>query len=63
MTAATTSARHDAQAALTQPAAVRATAINTALADLYEVAQQDVRLGKASPEVWTAVCAVSEAKR
>lgn len=60
MTALT--ARHDAQTALTQPAAVRATAINTALADLYEVAQQDVRLGKASPELWTAVVTVKEAR-
>jgi hypothetical protein len=41
----------------------RAERINSALADLFEVAEQDVRMGKASPELWSAVCAVREMRR
>jgi hypothetical protein len=68
MTALTRTERHNAQVALDRPmtlveAGRRAERINSTLADLYEVAQQDVRLGKASPELWTAVCSVTEAKR
>lgn len=41
----------------------RAERINSAMADLFEVAEQDVRMGKASPELWSAVCAVREMRR
>src|SRR5690606_18598967 len=41
----------------------RAERINSAMADLFEVAEQDVRMGKASPELWSAVCAVREVRR
>lgn len=56
--------RHDAQTALDRPmtlaeAGRRAERVNTAMAHLFDVAQQDVRLGQAS----TAVVAVGEAKR
>jgi len=60
--------RHDAQRALDRPltpieAGRRAERINSALADLFDVAEQDVRMGKASPELWSAVCAVREVRR
>ncbi len=66
---ATRTQRHNAQVALDRPAETlqaagrRAERINSALADLFEVAEQDVRMGKASPELWSAVCAVREVRR
>lgn len=67
MTALT--ARHNAQVALDRPAETlqdagrRAERINSAMADLFEVAEQDVRMGKASPSVAAAVRDVKEARR
>lgn len=61
--------RNDAQRALDRPAMTlieagrRAERVNSALADLYDIAEQDVRMGKASPEMWSAVVSVKEARR
>jgi len=61
--------RTDAQTALNPrpmtllEAGRRAERINSALADLYDIAEQDVRMGKASASMWSAVCAVKEARR
>jgi len=62
------SARHDAQRALDRPvmtladAGRRAEGINSALADLFDVAERDVRTGRASAEVRAAVIGVREAR-
>lgn len=61
--------RHDAQRALDRPAMTlaeagrRAERINSAMADLFDVAEQDVRMGKASASVAAAVRDVKEARR
>jgi hypothetical protein len=65
----TATQRHDAQVALNRPAMTlqdagrRAERINSAMADLYEVALVEGRAGRVSPEVWKAVGAVTEARR
>jgi len=59
--------RHDAQHTLNrgmtlQEAGKRAERVNAALADLFDVAERDVRTGRASAEVRAAVIGVREAR-